>query len=245
MAPASGAARLAVRDVNAAEAQLRHDAAQERRGVLQPAQHVHERLVVQPEPGEMLNLLHLGHPVNHLVVARAQKAHEPVLVALDLYARDDFRAALPLAHHPRDELHGVLEVAAHRNHAVARHLRDAVVRRVELAEVPRVENRLYPRVSEAQLADEGARPVGGAVVDEAQLPVVPGARGGKLLLHRLRDGDHVLLLVVARNQDADFPHGAPFVRTPGRRRSGSCSPARSSAPRRISATGAPSPGRSP
>ena len=101
---AGPALRLLIGDLLAAVAQLRHDPPQKRRRVIQPAQHFDKIPVIQARTGKMLDLLHIGQLVDHLIVAAPEPVHDPVLSAAGLDSDDDLVAFLPLCNELRNEL---------------------------------------------------------------------------------------------------------------------------------------------
>ena len=197
---------LRVRDVLSLKSELRDDVAQKRHRVIEPTQHVDKALVVQPRPREVLDLLHVAHLADGLVIAGPQEAHDVILFALRLDRRDDLVALFPLVHEARDEVNGVLEVAADADDRIAVELAHRMVRRVELAEVARVEDRLDLFVARAKLLQLFARAVRRAVVREADFVVILWQVFLELLDDRRAHRDDIFRLVVARDHHADFFH---------------------------------------
>ena len=154
----------------------------------------------------MLDLLHVRKTADQLIVAAPEPVHERIFLAAGLDADDDLIAVLPLMDILGDQLHRILEVGHHGDHAVACHLEDPIIRRIELTEIPGIENSLDLRVLFAQLPQKRSCAVRGVVVNEHQLIVVHGKFAGNDVDDGIADGSHVFFFVVAWDQYADFFH---------------------------------------
>ena len=132
---AGAALLLLIRHVHTLIAKLCDDSAQERCRIVQIAQYIHKALVVKTKTGEMLNLLHIRHLLDHLVITGAKETHDLIFLAGRLDRTDDFGTLLPLLNKTRDHFHRILEITAQADRAVTARLADSVIRRVELSEI--------------------------------------------------------------------------------------------------------------
>ena len=154
----------------------------------------------------MLDLLHIRHFPDQLIVAAPKPVHNRIFLAAGLDPDHNFITVFPFLHIPGDQLHRILEVGYHRDHAVARHLQDPVIRRIELAEIPRVKDRFDLRIPRAELPQQRPGIVCRIIVDKHQLVIILGQLPRQNPDHRFADGHHIFLFVIAGDQNTDFLH---------------------------------------
>ena len=198
--------RLVVGDLFPAVTQLRHDAAQEGRRVIQLPKHVDKVAVIKAEPCEMFDLVHLGEALDPLVILAPEPVHEGIFRTVGLDANSDLISFFPCGDVLRDHLRRVLEVRRHEDGGVAGGLQHRVIRGVELAEVLRVKDGLDPFVRGAEDPDAVPCRVAGIVVDQDQFIIIARKLVPEHLRDRLRDGAYIFFLVVAGNYHTDLLH---------------------------------------
>ena len=195
--------RLLVRDFLPLSPQLRHDAPNEGRGIIQLPQHVQKAFVIQSKPGKMLNLIHCGELLDNLVIHRPQFVHHRAFPAAGLDAADDLIALFPIFQEGGDHLHRILKIRTDRDRAIPAGLAQTIIGAVELPKVLDVEDRLDFRVRCADFPQQRPGLIRGTVVNAENLVLILGKRF-HLSRHGLRDRFDVLFLVVAGNHDADL-----------------------------------------
>ena len=166
---------------------------------MQVTQDLDKRLVVKAKSCKMLNLLHLAHFVNHLVITRTQKTDKPILVAGSLYAGNNLGAFFPFMHKGRNHFHRILKVAAHGNNAIALHLGYSIIGRIELAKIAGVKNSLDFFIFFANLAQKRSCIVRGIVVYKDDFIIV--GRTGLLqhVLYRMTYLNNITLFIKTGN----------------------------------------------
>lgn len=194
---------LCIGDVLALRAEFSDDAAQERDGIVEVPQGIDEAFILEPCPCEVLDLLDGGHLADELIVAGSEKPHDFVLFALRLDGRNDFISLFPFRNKARNQVDGILEIAAHGDGAVTARLAHPIERRVELTEILGVEYRLDFFILRAERLELLPSSFGRAIVDEHQLIVVLR----QFLLHfmddRLTHGDDFFYFIKTGYHDTD------------------------------------------
>lgn len=136
--------------------QLGHDAAQEGRGIVKAAQHIHKATIIEAKACKVLNLIYGRKFFNEPIIHRAQFIHDGVFLAGRLYPAHDLVTFLPVLKKDRNQFYRVLKICAHQDRAIACGLTQAIKRAVELTKVFHIENGLC-RLSCAQISRRYAR----------------------------------------------------------------------------------------
>ena len=165
---------LGLRELHLAEvaAILGHQSAHVGIGVVDGAQQLHKRAVVESEAREVLHLAGLAHTLQHLIESGTQGVHHGILLALVLHADDHAMTLFPQLQELRYQLGRVLQVGHHQHGSVTRSLTETIEGRAYVAEVHGVHDNLHPTVLCRNAFQHLDGTVGRGVVDKDVLVVV-------------------------------------------------------------------------
>ena len=176
--------------------------------------HVHKLLVIETEPGKLLDMIDIRDLTDHFIIHTPQPVHPLFLLAGVFHADHDLVALFPLLHKDRDHFHRILEIRAHTHHTVAVGLFHAVDRRTGLSEIPGVEDRLDLFVFTAESPKKRLGIVPGMIVYKEDLVIIIT----EVPLHHLHNGfcqgDHIGFLIVGGDHHRYFllhVHSPAFI----------------------------------
>ena len=147
----------------------------------------------------MLNLFHVGKPLDQLIVARTQEIHDLVFLACGFDANDDLIPGFPFFDELRDHFHRVLKIRCQQHRTVPRRLEHAVIGRIELPEIFRVEDGFDVRIACTESGKLFPGMVGGTVVDKDKLVPIGGQLFPKGFADGVAEGYYIFLFVITWN----------------------------------------------
>ena len=145
---------LCIFDADTFETKFCHDATKEWCRIFQVAQHFQKRPIVESKSRKMLNLLNRRHLFDHLIITRAQRSHDWILLTGSFDARNYLCTLLPFCHNLRNHFYWVLKITTHHDCAITRSLKHAIIRTIKLSKILRIEDSLYFRITFADFTKQ-------------------------------------------------------------------------------------------